>query len=92
MPGENSYTNEMNPNLGTSFSAPIVSGIAALMRSVNNNLTPAQLIGAHASERQRISRRRRGSADLSRRHDRFRRRMRLSERRQLNAARAWSMR
>ena len=37
------YTNETNPNLGTSFSAPIVSGIAALMRSVNNNLTPAQL-------------------------------------------------
>jgi serine protease len=44
-PGENSYTNEINPNLGTSFSAPIVSGIAALMKSVNNNLTPAQLIG-----------------------------------------------
>jgi serine protease len=44
-PGENSYTNEITPNLGTSFSAPIVSGIAALMKSVNNNLTPAQLIG-----------------------------------------------
>jgi serine protease len=43
-PGENSYTNEINPNLGTSFSAPIVSGIAALMKSVNDNLTPAQLI------------------------------------------------
>jgi serine protease len=43
-PGENSYTNEINPNLGTSFSAPIVSGIAALMKSVNNNLTPAQII------------------------------------------------
>ena len=43
VPGENSYTNETNPNLGTSFSAPIVSGIAALMRSVNYNLTPAQL-------------------------------------------------
>jgi serine protease len=37
------YTNETNPNLGTSFSAPIVSGIAALMRSVNYNLTPAQV-------------------------------------------------
>jgi serine protease len=37
------YTNETNPNLGTSFAAPIVSGIAALMRSVNNNLTPVQL-------------------------------------------------
>ena len=44
VPGENEYTNETNVNLGTSFSAPIVSGIAALMRSVNNNLTPAQLI------------------------------------------------
>ena len=45
-----SYTNELanaddsSPNLGTSFSAPIVSGIAALMRSVNDNLTPAQLV------------------------------------------------
>jgi serine protease len=43
-PGTNSYTNETNPNLGTSFSAPIVSGIAGLMRSVNYNLTPAQLV------------------------------------------------
>jgi serine protease len=43
-PAANSYTNETNPNLGTSFSAPIVSGIAALMRSVNYNLTPAQLV------------------------------------------------
>jgi hypothetical protein len=33
----------LNPNLGTSFAAPIVSGIAALMRSVNGNLTPAQI-------------------------------------------------
>jgi serine protease len=43
-PGTNSYTDQTNPNLGTSFSAPIVSGIAALMRAVNANLTPAQLI------------------------------------------------
>lgn len=42
-PGEDGYTNEVSVNLGTSFSAPIVSGIAALMRSVNYNLTPAQL-------------------------------------------------
>jgi serine protease len=42
-PGSNSYTNELNPNLGTSFATPIVSGIAALMRAVNGNLTPAQL-------------------------------------------------
>ncbi len=44
VPAANSYTNETNENLGTSFSAPIVSGIAALMRSVNNNLSPAQLV------------------------------------------------
>lgn len=43
-PTSNSYTNQTNFNLGTSFSAPIVSGIAALMRAVNANLTPAQLI------------------------------------------------
>jgi serine protease len=43
-PGGSSYTNQTNSNLGTSFSAPIVSGVAALMRSVNANLTPAQLI------------------------------------------------
>jgi serine protease len=40
----NTYTNQSNPNLGTSFSAPIVSGVAALMRAVNANLTPPQLI------------------------------------------------
>ncbi len=44
------YTNQLtnannsSPNLGTSFAAPIVSGIAALMRSVNNNLQPSQLM------------------------------------------------
>jgi serine protease len=43
-PGENGYTDETVTNLGTSFSAPIVAGIAALMRSVNNNLTPPQVI------------------------------------------------
>jgi len=43
-PGDNSYTNELNTNLGTSFSAPIVAGIAGLMHSVNGNLTPAQLV------------------------------------------------
>jgi serine protease len=43
VPGDSSYTNEVTENLGTSFSAPIVSGIAGLMRSVNYNLTPAQL-------------------------------------------------
>ena len=44
VPSDNTYTNETNPNLGTSFSAPLVAGIAALMRAVNANLTPAQLI------------------------------------------------
>jgi serine protease len=43
VPGDNGYTNEVNANLGTSFSAPIVAGIAGLMRSVNYNLSPAQL-------------------------------------------------
>jgi serine protease len=44
VPAVNSYTDQINPNLGTSFSAPIVSGVAALMRAVNANLTPPQLI------------------------------------------------
>jgi serine protease len=43
-PAGSGYTGEQDPNLGTSFAAPIVSGIAALMRSVNANLTPAQLV------------------------------------------------
>src|SRR5438552_3126469 len=43
-PGTNGYTDQMNPNLGTSFSSPIVAGIAGLMTSVNANLKPAQLI------------------------------------------------
>jgi serine protease len=43
-PGASIYTDQMNVNLGTSFSAPIVSAIAALMRAANANLTPAQLI------------------------------------------------
>jgi serine protease len=43
-PGTNGYTDQLNPNLGTSFSAPIVAGIAGLMTSVNMNLTPPQVI------------------------------------------------
>ena len=43
-PGTNGYTDQMNPNLGTSFSSPIVAGIAGLMTSVNANLQPAQVI------------------------------------------------
>lgn len=43
-PGANSYSDQSNTSLGTSFSAPIVSGVAALMRAANSNLTPAQII------------------------------------------------
>ena len=43
-PGTSTYTDQLNSNLGTSFSAPIVAAIAALMTSVNGNLQPAQLI------------------------------------------------
>jgi serine protease len=42
-PGANGYTNETDFNVGTSFATPIVSGVAALMRAANGNLTPAQL-------------------------------------------------
>jgi serine protease len=45
VPADSTYTTEtVQPSIGTSFSAPMVAGIAALMRSVNANLTPAQLI------------------------------------------------
>ncbi len=43
-PATNTYTDEYNFNVGTSFSAPIVAGIAGLMLAVNGNLTPEQLI------------------------------------------------
>ena len=43
-PGTNSYTDQINLNVGTSFSAPIVSGIAGLMLGVNSNLKSPQLI------------------------------------------------
>jgi serine protease len=43
-PTTSGYTDQLNPNLGTSFSAPIVAGIAGLMTSVNSNLSPSQLI------------------------------------------------
>jgi serine protease len=44
VPATNTYTDENNFNVGTSFSAPIVSGIAGLMLAVNGNLTPEQLV------------------------------------------------
>ena len=43
--GANDYTDQINNiNVGTSFSAPIVSGIVGLMASANSHLTPAQLL------------------------------------------------
>jgi serine protease len=44
VPGASTYTDQSNFNIGTSFSAPIVSGIAGLMLAVNGNLTAGQLI------------------------------------------------
>jgi serine protease len=44
-PNGNTYTDQINNiNVGTSFSAPIVSGIVGLMASANSHLTPAQLL------------------------------------------------
>lgn len=37
------YTDSFNPTLGTSFSAPLVSGTVALMLSAQPSLTPAQV-------------------------------------------------
>jgi serine protease len=44
VPETNIYTDEYNFNVGTSFSAPIVAGIAGLMLAVNGNLSSGQLI------------------------------------------------
>ena len=44
VPGAHSFTDQINSNLGTSFSAPIVSGIAGLMLSRNANLSTTQLL------------------------------------------------
>ena len=38
------YTNQINYNLGTSFSAPIAAGVASLMLAVNGKLDPPSLI------------------------------------------------
>ena len=44
-PGTNGYTDQVNnPNLGTSFSAPLVSGIGALMAAMNSTLNSCRLI------------------------------------------------
>jgi len=44
VPGASTYTDQSNYNVGTSFSAPMAAGAAALMNSVNSALTPAQSI------------------------------------------------
>ena len=44
IPATNTYTNQYNYNVGTSFAAPQVAGTAGLMLAVNANLTPGQLI------------------------------------------------
>jgi serine protease len=43
-PGASTYTDQLDTNVGTSFSSPIVSGIAGLMLAVNGNLKSSQLI------------------------------------------------
>ncbi len=42
-PAASAYTNGSNITVGTSFSAPLVSGVAALMLTVHPGATPAQL-------------------------------------------------
>ncbi len=44
-PGASTYTDHVaNINVGTSFSAPLVAGAAALIHSLNSQLSPAQYI------------------------------------------------
>jgi len=42
-PVNNTYTDQFNYNVGTSFSAPLVAGIAGLMLSVNASLSSAEV-------------------------------------------------
>jgi serine protease len=46
VPVASTYTNSTNVSVGTSFSAPLVSGTVALMLSQQPTLTPAQVIAA----------------------------------------------
>ncbi len=48
-PASNIYTNQANFNVGTSFSAPLVAGVASLMLGLDQNLTPG-LIRARLQE------------------------------------------
>jgi serine protease len=43
-PGANSYTDQFDSNVGTSFASPLAAGVAGLMKSVNPALGPAALI------------------------------------------------
>ncbi len=43
-PGAHGYTDAFRANTGTSFAAPQVSGVAALMKAVNPRLTPVLLV------------------------------------------------
>ena len=43
-PGTNTYTDQFNSNVGTSFASPLASGVAGLMKAVNPALTPTALI------------------------------------------------
>jgi serine protease len=42
-PSGSTYTDSVNYSVGTSFSAPLVSGVVALMSTANQSLTPAQI-------------------------------------------------
>ncbi len=44
VPAAATYTDQIRYNVGTSFSAPQAAAAAALMRSVNSRLSPAQLV------------------------------------------------
>ncbi len=44
-PASSSYSDSVNPSLGTSFAAPLVSGVAALMFAVNGSATPSAITG-----------------------------------------------
>ena len=43
-PASSTYSDATNPSLGTSFSAPMVAGTAALMFSAKPSLTPAEVL------------------------------------------------
>ena len=45
-PAGGTYTDQINSNVGTSFSAPMVAAVAGLMVGINPTLTPAQVKAA----------------------------------------------